>query len=157
MVNQTADRHPPIFETAGNMGGIIGRPRIERAVGAKHRGDVGTAIFRRQRMGPGEDVLGRPAEIFHLAQQSGEPGLLRQVVTAAQQQSGRAGQGPAEECAAVTHAMPSLMGRSGSRRRSVLMAYQPVIIERRLFQVPDSTTMAIWITKKARKEKAQRK
>src|ERR1044071_54385 len=37
------------------------------------------------------------------------------------------------------------------------IAYQPVIIERRLFQVPDSTTMAIWMKKNSRNEKAQRK
>ena len=37
------------------------------------------------------------------------------------------------------------------------MTYQPVSMERRLFQVPDSTTITIWMMKNPKNEKAQMK
>ena len=86
------------------MGGIIVGAGIERAIGAEDRRDVGLGIFRRQGMGSGEQMLRRAAEIFHVAQQAGEPGLLRQIVAAAKQQGRSARQRAAEKIAPVAHA-----------------------------------------------------
>ena len=84
-------------------------------------------------MRPGEQMLGAAGEIFHLAQDAGEPGLLRKIVAAGSSRVLSARQATAQKLAPI-QSWPRFLPA---------MTYQPVIMERRLFQLPDSTTMAI--------------
>ena len=122
------------------IAGILG---IGRAVGAKFLRYIGGRVFRREAFLPRDRPLHGARQVFGAVEDADEPVAFRKLIAAGQRQERDAGRGAAQKRAPRE-------GRQAFHDRPP-MSYQPVIIERRLFQTPDTRTMTRWMTTKPTK------